>query len=321
VLFPAAARVDEEGVLPASHLDALADAGFYGLTGPESLGGAPHLVADVVEALASGCLATTFVWLQHLGVVRFLAESSLGEAWLEPMCRGAVRAATVQAALRPGPASVRATAVPDGFIFDGEAPWVTGWGLVDVMLVAARQADDMVVWALVDARDGPGIVARTARLSAVRASNTVQLSLHGFHVPAARVAAVTDFAQWPARDALGLRTNGSLALGLAGRCLVLGSSPHAAAWVAALSADLAACRVALSDATPEQLPAARAAASELAWRAAGSYAVSAGAVATLAGSPAERLVREAAFLLVFGSRPAIRTRLTELVAARPHGQS
>jgi alkylation response protein AidB-like acyl-CoA dehydrogenase len=270
LLFPAAARTDQAGVLPDGHLDALADAGFYGLSGPESLGGAPAIVADVVEALAGGCLATTFVWLQHLGVVRFLAESPLRDAWLASMCRGAVRAATVQAALRPGPASIRATPVDGGFVFDGEAPWVTGWGLVDVMLVAARQVDGMVVWALVDAQAGPAVSVRAAQLSAVRASNTVQLSLRALHVPHARVAGVTDFAQWPARDALGLRTNGSLSLGLAGRCLTLASSPESLAWVAGLSAELATCRADLSAAAAEELPAARAAASELAWRAAGT---------------------------------------------------
>jgi hypothetical protein len=54
---------------------------------------------------------------------------------------------------------------------------------------------------------------------------------------------------------------------------------------------------------------ARAAASALAWSAAARLTVATGARAVLAGDPAGRAVREAAFLLVFGSRPPIRAAL------------
>jgi hypothetical protein len=55
--------------------------------------------------------------------------------------------------------------------------------------------------------------------------------------------------------------------------------------------------------------AARARASELAVRAAHAFAVHRGARAALAGDVAERLSREAAFLLVFGSRAGIKDAL------------
>ncbi|MCU1604019.1 MAG: uncharacterized protein JWP46_484, partial [Modestobacter sp.] len=54
---------------------------------------------------------------------------------------------------------------------------------------------------------------------------------------------------------------------------------------------------------------ARAAASALAHRATGLLVVVTGSRAVLAGAHAERLAREALFLLVFGSRPAIRQAL------------
>jgi hypothetical protein len=57
------------------------------------------------------------------------------------------------------------------------------------------------------------------------------------------------------------------------------------------------------------MPAARAWACELAVRAAHVLAVRRGSTSALAGDPAERLTREAAFLLVFGSRPAIKDAL------------
>ena len=72
LLFPDAMRVDALDVLPAAHLDALAAAGLYGAPVPAGAGGLGlDLAAScaVTEELASGCLATTFVWLQHRGVV------------------------------------------------------------------------------------------------------------------------------------------------------------------------------------------------------------------------------------------------------------
>ncbi len=59
----------------------------------------------------------------------------------------------------------------------------------------------------------------------------------------------------------------------------------------------------------ERLARARAAASGLAWTAAGRLVVAGGAGSVVAGGPADRTTREAAFLLVFGSRPAIRSEL------------
>ena len=54
-LFPAALTTDATDTLPIELLDALADAGLYGLTGPASAGGAEAdfpSVCAVVEALA-----------------------------------------------------------------------------------------------------------------------------------------------------------------------------------------------------------------------------------------------------------------------------
>jgi alkylation response protein AidB-like acyl-CoA dehydrogenase len=67
VLFPAAPAVDRADAVPVAHLDALAEAGLYGVAGPVEAGGAelglPAFCA-VVEALAGGCLTTAFVWVQ-----------------------------------------------------------------------------------------------------------------------------------------------------------------------------------------------------------------------------------------------------------------
>jgi hypothetical protein len=66
------------------------------------------------------------------------------------------------------------------------------------------------------------------------------------------------------------------------------------------------------------MPAARAAACELALRATAALVVSQGSTAVLAGQDAQRLAREALFLLEFGSRPPIKESLGGLLT-RPAG--
>ena len=102
-----------------------------------------------------------------------------------------------------------------------------------------------------------------------------------------------------------LRINGSLALGLAGRCArLLGPGP--------LDDEIAACRKRLDEAVTADAAAmaeARAAASELAVRATAALAVRDGSRSVAVDQHAQRLAREALFLLVFGSRPGIKSAL------------
>ena len=312
VLFPAALRVDLSGQIPAEHLDTLAAGGFYGLDGPAADGGVDVDLAEaaaIIETLAGGCLATTFVWLQHLGSIRAVtatANTDLRAQWLAPLCRGERRAGVVQAALRPGPPLVRAEQVPGGYRFTGAAPWVTGWGLVDVLHTAARDEQDQVIWALLDAAAGPTLTVEPLDLVAVNASRTVTVHFADHFVPADRVTAVSRWTGSQSTAPEPLRINGSLALGVAGRCARLADDPE-------LAAEVDAARQLLDAGSAESMPAARAAGSALAMRAATRLAVVTGARSVLRDQHAQRLLREAAFLLVFGSRPSIRAALLTLV--------
>ena len=314
VLFPAAIETDRAPLVPRDHLDLLAREGFYGMAGPREAGGWDLDLASanrVIEILASGCLSTTFVWLQHHNPVRAVAGSrtpGLRDAWLEPLCRGDRRAGIALAGERPGPPLLTAERAGGGFVLNGEAPWVTGWGLIDVVLVAARSGEE-VVRGLVDTSPGPTLEVEPLRLVAANATGTVTVRFHAHLLPADRVVNAAPLADVLARDAAGLRTNGSLALGVADRCRQLIGSGE-------LDDEVAATRSELNAATPGTLPAARARASELAVRASAALIVAEGARGILSERHAQRLAREALFLLVFGSRPAIRTALLDALVHR-----
>jgi alkylation response protein AidB-like acyl-CoA dehydrogenase len=307
VLFPAALATDTADLVPAAALDLLAREGFYGIGGPVEAGGLAldlDTSYEVVETLAAGCLTTTFVWLQHRNPVRAVAGSStpgLREAWLGPLCRGERRAGIALAGNRPGPPLLVASRTATGLTLSGEAPWVSGWGRIDVLLVAARSGDT-VVTALVDATDATTMETERLSLVGANASGTVTLRFHDHPVPEERVVGEEPHVQVLERDAASLRMNGSLALGVAARCCrLMGPS--------AFDGALKASRAELDAATAQTLPAARALASELAMRAATALTVTQGSHSILTDQHAQRLAREALFLLVFGSRPPIRAEL------------
>lgn len=313
VFYPAADAVDQADRVPATHLDLLAEHGLYGVTAPAEAGGFDDLatVGRLVEIMASGCLATTFVWLQHLSAVRAAAGSiqpGIPERWVLPLARGQRRAGIALAGLRGGPDPLRVRPIEGGFRLDGTVPWVTGWDLVDTLYVAALGDADVIHYLFVDAVAAPTMTVRPLDLLAVQASRTVNLQLVGHGVPADRLVGTQPYPEWIRSDAPGSTLNGFLALGVARRCArLLGPGP--------LDDALDHGRAALLAADADAIPSARAAASELALRAASVLAVSTGARAVLRENPAQRLWREAAFLVVFGSRPAIREEL--LARLRP----
>ncbi len=316
VLFPAAGEIDASEILPQRFLDALADVGLYGLVGPRWAGGFDadaSTAASVVEALGGSSLTAAFVWIQHHSPVGAIAAAPwpLRDAWLTDLCSGTVRAGIAYAALRrPGPpaAEARPARGDDGWILSGYAPWVTGWGLIDVVLVGARAGAD-IVWLLLDAVESPTCTASLVDLAALAASSTVTLRWSDHFVPASRVVAVEPYLDWVRRDLAGRQLNGYLSIGVADRCCsLLGPST--------LDGRVTAARDALDASSGARAGEARARASVLAVRAAAALVASGGGRSIEADQHAARLMREATFLLVFGQTSDIRAAQLEALGAK-----
>jgi alkylation response protein AidB-like acyl-CoA dehydrogenase len=302
-----AASVDQSSTIPSTHLDAFAAAGLYGAFAPHDLGGLELGFAeacDVVEQLAAACLTTTFVWLQHFRLLSALLDPATPEnlrSMLTSVIGGRVRGGVSLGGLLPGPPRLTAHVADEGWLLNGEAPWVSGWGIVDKLVVTAREGTESVASFVLDATPYEGLSMTPARLSAMNASSTVTLSFSQVRVPGDRYVGSQPYAPGNERPE-GLRVNGSLALGVARRCCALiGPS--------VLDDELRQARDDLDRADADGIHEARARASALAVRCAHVLAVSTGSRAALSGDVAERTTREASLLLVFASRPAIKAAL------------
>lgn len=303
LLFPRSLDVDAADTVPETHLRALAEAGLYGI---ETADLTPPERWRIAEILVSGCLATAFVWIQHHGAIRGLLGSgnhTLRDRWLEPLATGVSRAGIAIGGVRPPVPSLRASRTNGGWLFDGVVPWVTGWGLIDVMLTGAVVDGREEVWTLIPAEPGPGIEAARYRLVAADASATVALTFTRHFVPDELVVGVEPHVPPPGNDGGG-RGNGSFALGVTRRaCLLMGESP--------IDAELDVVRSRLDTATDHQMAAARAAACALAFRSTARLVVHTGSRAIGLDHHAQMLARQAQFTAVFGTRPAIRQALLE----------
>jgi alkylation response protein AidB-like acyl-CoA dehydrogenase len=326
LLFTEAIEVDRRGVVPETHWKRLADEGLYGLATPPELGG-PGLalpeIVEVLEIMAGGCLATTFTWIQHHGVVMSLVGTSntgLRDELLTTMASGEVRGGVAFAGVIPDPPRMRAMRVEGGWRLTGDGPFVSGWDIIDVLQISAGDVETGdVIGGVVEAREQPGITSvERLPLVAADATNTVSLRVDDLFVPDDRVASRVPRPEFLANQIFGARLNGALPLGLVRRCVRLLQSAGQDEVAARFDAECCAVRDRLDAglADPTQMLSARAAGSQLALRAAAALVTAHGGPSLIRTGHPQRLAREALFTLVAASRKELKTMLIESLSHR-----
>ena len=337
VLAPHAPAADDpaRGVDPA-HLALLGEAGQLAVTVPAEeggLGGDVRVGIEAVELLSGACGATWFVVTQHQ-MPQAVARGTLGlgDRWTAGpaverhragLSSGRTRAGIAVAHLRrPGPPAVRAEPDGAGWRLSGTSDWCTGWGLIDVVMIAGTAPDDRVVLALVPARDAPGLRSGAPlRLSVMGGTRTVPLTMDGFEVRPDDVLAVVDGPAWRAADDARTANAMPAAVGLLRRVVValaaLGEErdrPEAVHTALHLGSHGAALRarahgllldVPAGERTAERTT-LRGELAALTVRAAHALIAARSGSALLADSPEQRWAREAAFHLVQAQTAAVR---------------
>ena len=228
VLFPTAQDVDRCGRVPAGSLEALAEAGLFGIVGPRSHGGvdlAPGAARRAMAAIGGGCGATFFVWAQHHTVVRSLRSSTndaLVQALLAKFCTGDLLAGVAFAHVRrPGPPAVTATRVDGGWCLDGHMPWTTSWGIADHFSIAAVSDRSELLWAMLPATEPEGVDAVALELPVFGATGTVALSFDRCFVPEHQIAHIESLDEWRSLDRITSSIGQPAVLGVAERAIRL----------------------------------------------------------------------------------------------------
>lgn len=319
VLFPTALEVDCTGRVPDSHWETLAEAGLYGLAAPVAVGG-PGLdlpqIIEILETMAGGCLATAFTWVQHHGMLAALAASTndaLRDEVLPGAITGRIRGGVAYAGAVPVPPRMRAKHVSGGWQLSGHAPFVSGWGIIDVIQMSAGDVESGdIVAGLVRAEAQPGITTVTSQpLFVVDASQTVALEVDGLFIPDDRIVSRVSRAEFMANQNFGSRLNATLPIGLVRRCVRLLADAGQSAAAAALRGDADAIRIRLDAGLGDAaaLLQARADGCALATRAACALVAAVGGPALLRTAHAQLLARSALFTLVAASRPELKRSL------------
>lgn len=165
---------------PAESLLACGKAGVYRWFLPKAQGGFGWTSEQQTLGylrLAEADLTTTFVITQYMGAIRRIAGSkkqSVADEWLERLVSGASFATVGISHLTTSgrhlsKPMLQATAVDDGFVLDGMAPWVTGGPHAELLVTGASLSDGRQILAAipsslpgVEAGDGCDLVALSA---------------------------------------------------------------------------------------------------------------------------------------------------------------
>lgn len=348
-LAPRAEDTDRADRVPAENLQALANAGLFGLAAPQPAGQPPvppPVLRAVQEALAGACGATFFVWAQHHTPVQLLARTPnavLRERWLGTLCAGRSLAGVMFAYLRWASPAVRAREVPGGYVVTGVAPWATSWGMAATFAVAACLPGEQVLWFLRDGRaDDVVRPSPPLELAVMQSTSTVRVAFEDLFVPDEDVLLVEALETWRRQDRITTSQPSPAALGVAETSCRLLAERSAERGdrttkevAAALGTELAMSRQRAYDLADAPMPdqagpaldahlarlvEARVSNLEIAQKASKALVTALGGGAMARAHPAQRLAREALFYVVQAQTDAIRraslTRFT-----RDHSRS
>lgn len=198
-LLPRATHMDRQGYLDADLFPKIAESGFFGLTIPESYGGAGmgnSELAIVLEELNRACASTGVTVSVHNSLLGAPIMKHGTEAqkrrWLPELAVGQRIGAYCLTEPNAGSdaASLSTTARLDGdhWVIDGTKIWVTNGGICGLMIVYARTdpkaSKAKGISAFLVPKETPGItVGKPEKKCGIRASSTTEMLFDQVRVP------------------------------------------------------------------------------------------------------------------------------------------
>jgi isovaleryl-CoA dehydrogenase len=239
VLHPLSRRMDDEEWWPDQVFAQIGDAGYFGITAPESYGGLGlSLFASglVLQAFARWNHALALAWVAHenlcMNNILRNGNDSQRRRFLPAMNKGSAIGAlglTEPGAGSDALGSMRTTARLDGdhYVLDGRKIYITNGPVADVLLVYAkteRERGSQGISAFIVENAFAGFtVAQKLTKMGFRGSQTAELVFDGCRVPAANLVGAENRGIEVVMSGLDLERAmiGPLCLGIAERALSL----------------------------------------------------------------------------------------------------
>ena len=238
-LYPLSQRMDDDEWWPPEAFAKIGANGYFGITAPETLGGAgADLFTSglVLQAFARWNHALALSWVAHENLC---LHNLLRNANAEQKARYVPRLASGKAVgalglTEPGAGSdalgsMRTTAVLDGdhYVLNGNKIYITNGAVADVLLVYAKTdkaLGSQGISAFIVDKDAPGFgVAQKLRKMGFRGSQTAELVFDNCRVPAANLVGAENAGVKVVMSGLDLERAmiAPLCLGIAERALEL----------------------------------------------------------------------------------------------------
>ena len=202
-MYPLAQKMDDEEWWPKDIFPKIGETGYFGITAPETYGGAGMDVFTsglILQAFGRWNHALALSWVAHenlcLHNILRNANEEQKQKYLPGLCKGTLIGAlglTEPGAGSDALGSMRTTATRDGgdYVLNGRKLFITNGPVADVLLVYAKTDKDkgpQGISAFIVEKDYPGFkVAQKLTKMGFRGSQTAELVFDECRVPAANL--------------------------------------------------------------------------------------------------------------------------------------
>ena len=247
IVRPRAAAIDADGQYPWDMVEALAAAGFTGMTIPKAYGGQDRSFLDAVlvtEEMAKACTVTSRIVVEtNMGAISTVmaygseAQKKLAASLVLKGDKPAICITEPDAGSDAMAMTTRADKRGDRFIINGRKHWITGAGVSRLHLIFARVFDetgaDLGVGGFLAVRDGGmGLrVVKREETMGLRGMPEGELAFENLEVPADMVVMPPSGFRRGFADLLNAYNSQRVGAGTVAMGIAAGALEHALDWV------------------------------------------------------------------------------------------
>ena len=228
IVAPQASQIDRNVEILKQVLLGMGELSLLGLKIPQNLGGSGFKERDyahfqILVARYSGALA--FLQTQHQTAASMLAASSnqeLQQSYLPYLGKGKKLIGVGFSQLRrSGTPMLKAEKVENGYVLEGEVPWITGWAIFDSFIMGATLVDGRELYGIVPLQNQQqktgGIInfSPTMELVAMNSTNTVSAKFKGWFLEDRQVVEIRQAGSIQEKSQKNVLHHGFFALGCA----------------------------------------------------------------------------------------------------------